>query len=74
MTDFFTSSGPLAILSIISDKELGAVGFTDLGGRLLNQLLTGGRLTARNANCDQQYAFSCAYSRNGGPKQTFAAS
>jgi hypothetical protein len=28
-----------------TSKERGAVGFTDLGGLLLNQLLTGGRLT-----------------------------
>jgi hypothetical protein len=26
-----------------TSKERGAVGFTDLGGLLLNQLLTGGR-------------------------------
>ena len=33
-----------------TSKERGAVGFTDLGGLLLNQLLTGGRRSSRNSN------------------------
>jgi hypothetical protein len=32
-----------------TSKERSAVGFTDLGGLLLNQLLTGGRQSDRNS-------------------------